>query len=154
MDSAETQKINKSISKISHIHSLSADFLTEQLSEKGLENFASSHGNILFQLSLVESMKMNELSEKINRDKSTTTVLVQKLINEGLVEVKSSEIDKRSKLIKLSEKGREYNKLTSDLSANLIKTFYNGFSEEEKEIFYSLLCRIEKNFNNANKIFI
>lgn len=144
----EKKSSNKSISKISHIHSLSADFLTEKLSEKGLENFASSHGNILFQLSLVDSMKMNELSEKINRDKSTTTVLVQKLINEGLVEVKASDTDKRSKLIKLSEKGREYNKLTSEISANLIKTFYKGFSDEEKETFYALLCRIEENFSS------
>ena len=103
-------QISKSISKISHIHSLTADFLTERLSEKGLQHFASSHGNILFQLSLVDYMKMNELSEKINRDKSTTTVLVQKLINEGFVEVKTSEKDKRSKLISLSEKGRDYNK--------------------------------------------
>ena len=146
MSSSGNQNINKSISKISHIHSLSADFLTERLSEKGLENFASSHGNILFQLSLVDSMRMNELSEKINRDKSTTTVLVQKLINKGLVEVKSSETDKRSKLISLSEKGREYNKLTAEISSELIKTFYQGFSREEKETFFELLCRIEQNF--------
>ncbi len=146
MSSSGYQNINKSISKISHIHSLSADFLTERLSEKGLENFASSHGNILFQLSLVDSMRMNELSEKINRDKSTTTVLVQKLINKGLVEVKSSETDKRSKLISLSEKGREYNKLTAEISSELIKTFYQGFSREEKETFFALLCRIEQNF--------
>ena len=146
MSSSGNQNINKSISKISHIHSLSADFLTERLSEKGLENFASSHGNILFQLSLVDSMRMNELSEKINRDKSTTTVLVQKLINKGLVEVKSSETDKRSKLISLSEKGREYNKLTAEISSELIKTFYQGFSREEKETFFALLCRIEQNF--------
>ena len=146
MNLSGNQNINKSISKISHIHSLSADFLTERLSEKGLENFASSHGNILFQLSLVDSMRMNELSEKINRDKSTTTVLVQKLINKGLVEVKSSETDKRSKLISLSEKGREYNKLTAEISSELIKTFYQGFSREEKETFFALLCRIEQNF--------
>ena len=146
MSSSGNQNINKSISKISHIHSLSADFLTERLSEKGLENFASSHGNILFQLSLVDSMRMNELSEKINRDKSTTTVLVQKLINKGLVEVKSSETDKRSKLISLSEKGREYNKLTAEISSELIKTFYKGFTREEKETFFALLCRIEQNF--------
>lgn len=125
---------------------MAADFLTSKLSEKGLENFASSHGNILFQLSTVESMKMNELSEKINRDKSTTTVLVQKLINEGLVEVKSSETDKRSKLISLSEKGREYNKITGSISSDLIENFYKGFSEEEKETFFSLLCRVENNF--------
>lgn len=139
--------INKSISKISHIHSLAQDFLTSRMSEKGLENFASSHGNILFQLSRVETMKMNELSEKINRDKSTTTVLVQKLINEGLIEIKSSDTDKRSKLISLSAKGREYNKLTSEISAELIETFYKDFSEEEKKQFCSFLSRIDSNFS-------
>ena len=140
-------KISKSISKISHIHSLTADFLTERLSEKGLQHFASSHGNILFQLSLVDYMKMNELSEKINRDKSTTTVLVQKLINEGFVEVKTSEKDKRSKLISLSEKGRDYNKDTSQISSELIFKFYSGFSEDEKKQFYDFICRIENNLS-------
>ena len=147
MSEEKQPDINKSISKISHIHSLTQDFLTGRLSEKGLENFASSHGNILFQLSRVESMKMNELSERINRDKSTTTVLVQKLINEGLVEIKSSDTDKRSKLISLSTKGREYNKLTSQISSELIDTFYKDFTDEEKKQFCTFLSRIASNFS-------
>ena len=138
--------INKSISKVSHIHTMAQDFLTEKLSQKGLDNFASSHGNILFQLSLTDSMKMNELAERINRDKSTTTVLVQKLIKAGLVEVKNSEDDKRSKIISLTSKGREYNNQTSDISSDLISTFYTDFTQEEKEKFFNFLCRIEQNF--------
>lgn len=142
----DLKEINKSISKISHIHSMAADFLTNRLSESGLENLASSHGNILFQLSLVPGLQMNELSQKINRDKSTTTVLVQKLAKEGLVEIKASETDKRSRIISLTEKGREYNKKTSDISRELVETFYSGFSEEEKEKFFSFLLRAEENF--------
>lgn len=138
--------INKSISKISHIHSLAADFLTQRLSELGLENFASSHGNILFQLSKNSEMKMNELSKNINRDKSTTTVLVQKLINAGLVEVKKSSDDKRSKIISLTDKGRKYNELTDKISAELISTFYKDFSEKDKQKFFEFINRVEKNF--------
>ena len=77
--------VNSSISLLSNIHSITADFLTERLKTKGFPDFASSHGNILFQLSVNEKMTMGELSEKINRDKSTTTVLVRKLESEGFI---------------------------------------------------------------------
>ena len=126
---------------------MAQDFLTKRLSENGLENLASSHGNILFQLSLVPSLKMNELSQKINRDKSTTTVLVQKLINAGLVDSKASNDDKRIRIITLTEKGLEYNKKTAEISKELVSTFYKGFSKEETELFYSFLLRAEENFN-------
>ena len=75
--------VNSSISLLSNIHTITADFLIEKLKERGFPDFASSHGNILFQLSVNEKMTMGDLAEKINRDKSTTTVLVRKLESEG-----------------------------------------------------------------------
>ena len=91
--------INNSISSISQLHTLTADFLIDELAKKGLSNIASSHGNILFQLSKVESLSMGELAQKINRDKSTTTVLIRKLIKENLVTECINENDKRNKRI-------------------------------------------------------
>ena len=142
-----TEKINSSISKVSHIHSKAADFLEKKLSEKGLPQFSSSHGNILFQLSNNKSLTMGELAKKINRDKSTTTVLVRKLESLGLVESIPDEKDKRNKIIALTSKGQEYNSLTGSISKELITTFYKDFTEEEQILFYSFLERIEKNFN-------
>ena len=87
--------VNSSISLLSHIHSITADFLTRKLSERGFPEFASSHGNILFQLSVNEKMTMGELAERINRDKSTTTVLVRKLEAEGFLTGSPDPSDKR-----------------------------------------------------------
>lgn len=140
--------INNSISLLSHIHSVTADFLQERLAEKGLPEFASSHGNILFQLSNRPKMTMSDLSAAINRDKSTTTVLVRKLEREGFVESITDNKDKRSKFIKLTEKGMQYNDITKELSVELLAKFYNDFSLEEKEKFFSYLLRIEQNFSN------
>ena len=89
--------VNSSISLLSNIHSITADFLTEKLKERGFPDFASSHGNILFQLSVNEKMPMGELAEKINRDKSTTTVLVRKLEAEGYITGEADPADKRSR---------------------------------------------------------
>lgn len=141
-----SDSINSSISKVSHIHSEAADFLYHKLAEKGLPEFISSHGNILFQLSQNKSLTMGELAKKINRDKSTTTVLVRKLENAELVKTSSFADDKRTKIVTLTDKGKEYNQLTSSISKDLINTFYKGFSEQEKIQFFSFLERIEQNF--------
>lgn len=143
-----TSDVKNSINLLSHIHSQSSDFLQKKLAEKGFENFASSHGNILFQLSRTENLRMNELSRIINRDKSTTTVLVRRLEKEGLVKTEPSSEDKRIRIVSLTEKGKHYNCVTSKISTELIEKFYAGFSEEEKNLFTNLLSRIAENFGN------
>ena len=143
----ENNDVNSAISLLSHIHSITADFLISQLKDKGFQEFASSHGNILFQLKTNGEMKMGDLAKNINRDKSTTTVLVRKLEAEGLVSTRTDNSDKRSKTIFLTEKGTQYNKAMGDISKSLLSTFYSGFSENEKNDFYKYLQRIEGNFN-------
>ncbi len=138
--------VNSSISLLSNIHSITADFLTEKLKAKGFPEFASSHGNILFQLSVNEKMTMGDLSEKINRDKSTTTVLVRKLEKEGFITGESDPSDKRSRIIFLTEKGKQFNATARELSQELLSTFYNDFSESEKQQFFESLQKIKKNF--------
>ncbi|MBR5645240.1 MAG: MarR family transcriptional regulator [Treponema sp.] len=140
------EEVKNSISKVSHIHSLTADFLIKKLNDEGFKKIASSHGNILYQLASVPKMKMNELSKKINRDKSTTTVLVRKLFSDGLVCFETDETDRRNKFIMLTEEGRDYTSRMHSISKELFQTFYEGFSEEEKNQFVSYLNRIEKNF--------
>ena len=138
--------VNSSISLLSNIHSITADFLTERLKAKGFPEFASSHGNILFQLSVNEKMTMGDLSEKINRDKSTTTVLVRKLEKEGFITGESDPSDKRSRIIFLTEKGKQFNATARELSQELLSTFYKDFSESEKQQLLESLQKIKKNF--------
>mgnify|MGYP003296520865 FL=1 len=46
----------------------------------------------------------------------------------------------------LTEKGAQYKDVLSKISSELLETFYKGFSEEEKQQFFSLLNRINENF--------
>ena len=142
-------EIKNSISAVSHIHSLAADFLEKKLKDQGFKNFASSHGNILFQLSINGQMMMGELSKAINRNKSTTTVLARKLEKEGFIEMIPSPNDKRNKFLSLTQKGKDYNKALTEISNELQTTFFKGFSKDEKESFCKLLEKIDKNFENT-----
>lgn len=135
------------ISQFSRIHSLCQDFLRVELNKKGLPNLASSHGYILFLLSKEGELSMQEIAKKINRDKSTTTVLVRKLIELNLVTSTVSKTDSRIKKISLTSLGTEYNRETSEISENLKTLFFSNISDAETKNLENLLNKIENNFN-------
>ncbi|MCR5764291.1 MAG: MarR family winged helix-turn-helix transcriptional regulator [Treponema sp.] len=132
---------------ISHIHTNAADFTNKRLSEKC--NLVSSHGHILFLLSKNKAMSMRDISDAINRNKSTTTVLIRKLKEEGLIKEENSKEDARSKHISLTAKGKKYNELTSCISEDLISVCYKNFSESEKKALLELLVKLNDNIENS-----
>ncbi len=144
--------VSSVISLISRLHTSSADFTNKRLSELSEnESFVSSHGFILFQLANEEKLTMGEISRRINRDKSTTTVLVKKLKAEGFIKEEQSQTDSRVKYISLTEKGREYNKFTSGISHDLLSAFYKDFTAEEKKELLRLLEKAQANLDNSLK---
>ena len=92
-------------------------------------------------------MKMGELSEVINRNKSTTTALVKKLENLGFVQVEKSKEDSRKKIIALTEKGEKYNEVTAEISSELMKKAFKNFSEDEKQNLLNELLKLSENLN-------
>lgn len=136
------------LSLISRIHTLSAEFLNKKLSS---DKFVSSHGFILFQLSENEKLTMSELSEKINRDKSTSTVLIRKLEKEGLVKTETCKNDNRVKYISLTEEGKKFNTFTKEISKTIQEVCYKDFSEEEKETLLHLLVKMCRNIENKKE---
>lgn len=138
--------VSQVVSLISHIHTSTQDFTNQKLSQISHTNgLVSSHGFILYLLSKTDSMTMKEISQAINRDKSTTTVLVRKLKEEGLVGEETSTTDSRSKNIFLTAKGKKLNSMTGSISSDLLEVSYKGFSEEEKKILLGLLTRMAEN---------
>ncbi|MBR4005586.1 MAG: winged helix DNA-binding protein [Treponema sp.] len=136
------------VSLISHLHAITADFTNAKLAKK---NLVSSHGFILYLLSVNKKMTKTEIAEATNRDKSTTTVLTRKLIEEGLVKEEASPTDGRTRLISLTTKGKSLNKLTSSISEDLLKVCYKGFSATEKKQLLDLLLKMNSNVENELK---
>jgi DNA-binding MarR family transcriptional regulator len=131
------------VSLISHIHTATAEFANKMLSRRC--GFVSSQGFILYLLSNCEKMTMGELSRQINRNKSTTTVLVRKLCDEGLIRVEQDARDNRQKNISLTEKGKKFNGMTGEISQKLLSVCYENFSGEEKSALLSLLLKMNEN---------
>ncbi len=136
-------------SLISQIHNYSSNFLKTRLTQEGLPELVSSHGFILYKLSLTEALTMTDLAKSIKKDKSTTTVLIKKLEKAGLVERIASDKDRRVIYIKLSPQGAKYTSAVSSISKELTETCYKDFSEQEKTVVFELLSKISKNFSDS-----
>ena len=126
-------------------------FIENKLKENDLTELIPTHGNIL--TALYESDKkltMKEIAQKIGKDKSTVTPLVNKLIRLGYIEKEKSITDKRVTYISLTSKARDIEDRFNFISSQVKETAYKDFTKEEKEEFLRLLRKLNSNFKNEN----
>ncbi len=88
---------------------------------------------------------MKEIAEIIDKDKSTITALINKLIALDYVKKDKDRKDNRISIISLSEKGKALKPLFKEISEKLREKAYQGISEQEKEILNILLMKLNKN---------
>lgn len=132
---------------ISRIRRKTDDFVIIKLKENGLQNFSSSHGDIIFSLLETEKLTMKEISEKIDRKKNTVTVLIEKLINLGYVKKQICINDKRVCYISLTEKGLQLENLFIKISNELLIKTYSGLNIKDKENGLRFLTTIHQNIS-------
>jgi DNA-binding MarR family transcriptional regulator len=135
------------ISLISEVRGRATKFLEKELVEAGIEGLVSSHGAIISALFRHGGkLRMKEIAELINRDKSTVTYLVNCLHKAGFVERVKGEQDEREFYIVLTPKAWAVEDKINQISQKLVKTAYSGFTEQEQETLMALLERMKNNF--------
>ena len=134
------------ISLISKIKESANGFITSEMDKWGLKGLVTSHGDILDALLKGEKLTMKELADKIGRDKSTITALVDKLIKQGYVEKARDIEDNRVVFVTLTEKGKELKPMFEKISQDLLSRVYTGISQNEREELIKTLKKIKNNF--------
>lgn len=137
------------ISELSRTLAAANDYLTLLLHQAGLTQLVTSHGDILMQLFAHEPMTMQELSEKINRDPSTVTVLVKKLKDAGYVETCKGEQDRRCTEVRLTPEGRKLRSAFDSISQKLLSAQMRDVNTAELATVRSTLSQIKDNFRYA-----
>lgn len=134
------------ISLISKIREKSNKLIETEMSQNGIEGIVTSHGDIIYALFKNKRMTMAEIANKIGRDKSTVTALIDKLVKLGYVIKERDTEDTRVVYVTLTKKGYELEPIFEAVSAKLLEVFYLGISEEEKEELTKILNKIYSNF--------
>ena len=130
---------------ISRIRERANKVIAQELKNHNLHGLCPSHGSILSALSKGNALPMRVLARMIDRDKSTVTALVDKLVALGYVEKSRDSTDQRITLVKLTEKGKALRPDLEDITRKLLAKVYKGISEGEKQILIEILAKIKSN---------
>lgn len=114
------------------------------LKEYGIE-INSAQGRIMFALWKKDGIAINELSQKTQLKKSTLTSMLDRLENMGYVRRQRCKKDRRQILIKRTNKDKNLESKYVELSEEITRLYYKGFSKSEIDRFENDLSRILDN---------
>lgn len=121
-------------------------YLLKCMQRSGLTGLVPSHGDILVQLFKEDGLSMGEVAQRIDRDPSTVTTLVKKLIASGYVKTERNPKDRRTTVVLLTKEGRALEDLFWEISQQLNEAQNRGIPDEEIETTRRVLEKMQDNF--------
>lgn len=129
---------------ITQIKQLQDRIFERLLLENGIE-ISGGQGRILFILWRTDGLTISEISEKTSLAKNTVSVVVNGMVNKGIVERTINPHNRRQAIVTLTEYARSLREKYEMVSQRMNLLFYQGFSEEEQKEFEGYLDRILEN---------
>ncbi len=118
------------------------------LKKAGISEINPAQGRILFVLWKKDEIPITELARKTLLSKSTLTSMLDRLEEAGLIIRVPSKKDRRTILIKRTEKDKRLEKTYVQVSDEMTSLFYKGFTSGEIDTFEEYLKRILANLTN------
>ena len=118
--------------------------ITGRLSQAGYPDLAPSHGAILNVLYEKGGISLQGISDKIQRDKGTVTVLVRRLEKLGYVARSRDAKDGRSFNIQLTIKGIMFREVFERIFRELMDMMWQDTAQDEREYLCEQLMRISR----------
>lgn len=116
--------------------------------KKASITISTEQWSILYQLWEKEGLSQQEIGKNTFKDKTSITRLLNNLEAMNLVVRIPHQSDKRTKLVYLTQKGKDLQENSMTEADNTLKEALKGVSEEEIQICHEVL---EKAFNNLKQ---
>lgn len=128
---------------ITQIKQLQDRIFEKLLLENGIE-ISGGQGRILFILWKTDNLTISEISEKTSLAKNTVSVVVNGMVNKGIVERNINPKNRRQTIVSLTGYAKSLQAKYEAVSEQMNTLFYHGFSEKEQKEFEQYLARILK----------
>ncbi len=126
---------------ITQIKQLQDRIFERLLLENGVE-ISGGQGRILFVLWKTDHLTISAISEKTSLAKNTVSVVIDGMVNKGIVERNVNPKNRRQTIVSLTEYAKSLQTKYEAVSQQMNALFYEGFSEEEQKQFEQYLARI------------
>ncbi len=135
---------------ITKIRQLSSRIFAKLLKEYKIHEINPAQGRVMFPLWRQDNLTFHELKKRTSLSKATLSHMLEKLEEAGHIMRIRSQEDKRTIRIKLTKKNKALQDKYLQVSNEMIKIFYNSFSEKEIDEFESYLRRLLANLTKYN----
>lgn len=97
--------MNNIYSFVSRVKKDIHDHVRKEIIKAGIKDLPAEHADVLLVIMKNDyTLAMNTIASETNRDKSTVTVLVNRLIKNGYVTKEQSRLDKRKQYVTITKK--------------------------------------------------
>ena len=138
---------------ITQIKQLQDRIFDRLLFENGIE-ISGGQGRILFILWKTDNLTISEISEKTSLAKNTVSVVINGMVNKGIVDRNINPENRRQTIVSLTEYAKSLQEKYEIVSQQMNMLFYQDFSEDDQKQFEHYLARIletlTKNLNTNN----
>jgi DNA-binding MarR family transcriptional regulator len=126
-----------------------AHLMQNQFNQK-LAEYGVTHAQfkVLYQLTEHSELLQSAIQNRLYIKASTMNGIIDSMLKNGLINKKESEQDRRSKIISLTEKGRDLEEKLWNEMGQMDEKLMNNFSDEEKQLFFSFLRRVAFFYKN------
>lgn len=126
---------------ITQIKQLQDRIFERLLLENGIE-ISGGQGRILFILWKNDHLTISEISERTSLAKNTVSVVIDGMVQKGIVTREINPKNRRQAIISLTEYAGSLREKYESVSQQMNGLFYQGFTEEEQLRFEQYLARI------------
>lgn len=136
---------------ISQIKQIQGRVFDSLLQNAGIEEFNGAQGRILYVLWQEDNLPIIELSKRTGLAKTTLTSMLDRMEEREFLKRVPDSHDRRQLRIVLTPKARALNDSYNEVSDEMSRIFYEGFSDGEIEGFEKSLEKILKNLMKQEK---
>ena len=115
----------------------------------GIEFMGGPQGQVLRFLDSREENQdlvlIKDIEKELNISKSVASNLVKRMVQNSLVELEASPVDKRAKFVRLTDKARSQRKQVKAFFERIDKQLMEDIDEDELLIFEKVLAQLQEN---------
>ncbi len=133
---------------VAKLHQLGGRIFARLLKEHGVDQINPAQGRIMFVLWREDGIPIHELARRTKLGKSTLTSMLDRLERAGMLERAPDPKDRRKILIRRAMKDKALERLYVQVSEEMTRIWYRGFTNEQIQTLERDLQRILDNLTD------
>jgi DNA-binding MarR family transcriptional regulator len=133
---------------VAKLHQLGGRIFARLLKEHGVDQINPAQGRIIFVLWREDGIPIHELARRTKLGKSTLTSMLDRLERAGMLERAPDPKDRRKILIRRTMKDKALERLYVQVSEEMVRIWYRGFTDEQIQTIERDLQRILDNLTD------